>query len=380
MNLPATGSIATIGLALLAFVIAFYVLLARERKIPYITNFVFPPAGLLIFAILLSFVGQLSQPTPQATSQATPQASPTPISAVTKIRGMVSTTTTSLAVLCLASGIVLTLIHIWRLHSRQVHFRDDHWLKNTRFARWVKRKWRQGSPAPRYAHLSIDVDAKEVATALTAAGFQGVPESPSDLRTISICKESLRATDWMLARLCRELINVGWYVQYTTCVRHPFEFVQVLKSVFDTKWTENANKLIVVDAYSPHFGFTDSIHEVKTTQLGAEGVLTIPARDSYAGVHTANARAFNILKDLAGAKSPRKPGLLLYEGANALSDLESTEQYRIFARHVLTSERMWGGMLTCFVEPTIGVAEAELLRIYSDLVLRLPEVQSGESV
>src|ERR1700735_4519924 len=101
---------------------------------------------------------------------------------------------------------------------------------------------------------------------------------------------------------------------------------------------------------------------------------------SFDILHSANARAFNILKSLAGANPPRKPALLLYEGTNALSDLESTEQYRIFARHVLTSERMWGGMLTCFVEPTIGTAEAELLRIYSDLILRLPEVQSGQSV
>ncbi|HXN74469.1 MAG TPA: hypothetical protein VN861_18115 [Candidatus Acidoferrales bacterium] len=372
MSPVAAGSVITTGLALLAFVIAFYVLLARERKVPYITNFVFPPAGLVIFAILFSFVGQLSQPGSR------PQQ--TPVSLLSRIRGATSTAATWLAIICLAAGIVVTLLDIWRLHSRQVHFRDDHWVKNTRFVRWVKRKWRQGSAEPTYEHVTIDVDAKEVATALRSAGFPDIPQSPSDLRTISICKESLRATDRMLGKLCRELINVGWYVQYTTCVRHPFEFVQVLKSVFDSKWTENAGKVIIVDAYTPHFGFTDSIHEVKSAQLRTEGVQTIPARDSYAGLHTANARAFNILKSLAGANPPRKPALLLYEGTNALSDLESTEQYRIFARHVLTSERMWGGMLTCFVEPTIGTAEAELLRIYSDLILRLPEVQSGQSV
>jgi hypothetical protein len=372
MSPMAVGTVITTGLALLAFLIAFYVLLARERKIPYITNFVFPPAGLLIGAIFFSFVGQLSQPRLQPPQDST--------SLLSSMRGITSTAATWLAISCLAAGMVVTLLHIWRLHNRQIYFRDDQWVKNTRFARLLKRKWRQSRPEPTYEHSPIDVDAKEVATALSIVGFSNIPQNPSDLRTISICKESLRETDRMLGKLCRELINAGWYVQYTTCVRHPFEFIQVLKSVFDSKWTESASKVIVVDAYSPHFGFTDSIHEVKSAQMRAEGVRTIPARDSYAGVHTANARAFNILKNLAGAHPPRKPAFLLYEGTNALSDLESTEQYRIFARHVLTSERMWGGMLTCFVEPTIGTAEAELLRIYSDLVLRLPEVQTGQSI
>jgi hypothetical protein len=379
------GGVITTGLALLAFVIAFYVLLARERKIPYITNFIFPPAGLLILAILFSFVGQLSQPvleppqTPVLQSPQTPvlQLPQTSVSLLSRVLRFTSTAATWLATFCLAAGIVLTLRHIWRLHSRQVHFRDDQWLKNTRFIRWVKRKWRQSSSEPTYEHSPIDVEAKEVATALISAGFPDIPQNPSDLRTISICKESLRATDRMLGKLCRELISVGWYVQYTTCVRHPFEFVQTLKSLFDSKWTENAGKVMIVDGYSPHFGFTDSIHEVKSAQLRSEGVQMILARDSYAGLHTANARAFNILKNQAGANPPRKPALLLYEGTNALSDLESTEQYRIFARHVLTSERMWGGMLTCFVEPTIGTAEADLLRIYSDLVLRVPEGHNG---
>ena len=97
MSPVAAGSVIPTGLALLAFFIAFYVLLARERKIPYITNFVFPPAGLVIFAILFSFVGQLSQPGSQP-----PQ---TPVSLLSRIRGVTSTTATWLAIFCLAAGI-----------------------------------------------------------------------------------------------------------------------------------------------------------------------------------------------------------------------------------------------------------------------------------
>jgi formate-dependent nitrite reductase membrane component NrfD len=122
MNIPQPGSVIATGLALLAFVIAFYVLLARERKIPYITNFVFPPAALLILATLFAFVGQLLQPVSSQPGQPA-------VSMFSKFRTVSSATAISLAMLCLAIGIVVTLSHIWRLHNRQVHFRDDHRLK-----------------------------------------------------------------------------------------------------------------------------------------------------------------------------------------------------------------------------------------------------------
>jgi hypothetical protein len=373
MNLPQPVSVIGTGLALLAFVIAFYVLLARERKIPYITNFVFPPAALFILATLFGLVSQLLQPPG-------PQTANPGASLILRIRVTGVAIASFLAITFLSLGMVVTLLHIWRLHNRQVHFRDDHWLKNTRFLRWLRSQWRRLASKATYEHSPIDVEAKEVLEALTLAGFTEVPGDLVDLRTIAICKEPLAATDPKIARLCRELISRDWQVQYTTCIRHPQEFMQVLKAAFQGKWTEAVQNVIVVDAYSPHFGFTDSIHEVKTLQLKRDRINVISARDSYAGVHTANARAFNILKRLNCADRPRKPALLLYEGANALSDLESTEQYRIFARHVLTSERMWGGMLTLFVEPTIGSPELDLLRTYSDFMLPRLEVLSGKPV
>jgi len=50
----------------------------------------------------------------------------------------------------------------------------------------------------------------------------------------------------------------------------------------------------------------------------------------------------------------RKPTLTIYEGTNALVELESTEQYRIFIRHLLPSERLWGGMFTFVIESVIS--------------------------
>lgn len=82
-------------------------------------------------------------------------------------------------------------------------------------------------------------------------------------------------------------------------------------------------------------------------------------------VHTATAKAFNRLKSKSGS-DVRLQTLIIYECCRALVDLESVEQYRIFLRHVLTSERMWGGMVTLFVEPETDPTSLALIGAYAD--------------
>lgn len=57
---------------------------------------------------------------------------------------------------------------------------------------------------------------------------------------------------------------------------------------------------------------------------------------------------------------------MIFEGTYALVDLESPEQYRLFVRHVIPSERMWGSMFTLFAEVTIDQESQALLESYSD--------------
>jgi hypothetical protein len=87
---------------------------------------------------------------------------------------------------------------------------------------------------------------------------------------------------------------------------------------------------------------------------------------SFAGIHSAAARAFNLLKKKSGAPSQRDPILVIYEDCYALSDLESPEQYRVFIRHVLPSERQFGGMYTVAVESSILSRDWSLLKSYTD--------------
>lgn len=373
MTLPTPGILITTALAVLAFVVAFYVLLARERKIPYITNFIFPPVGILFFAVFLAFVAGLIQPPSPSADHNAPQSS-----FAVRVSSSAAKALTSIALLCLFTGIGVTTINILRLYNRQVNFRDDDWWKSTRIVRWQKRRRRKLRSEPTYEHSPIEINGEGVVKALAAAAITEYSSAPTILRTIAICKEPFHSIDPKVAKLCVELVNAGWFLQYTACARHPFEFLQTLKSAFGNKWTESSRKIIVVDAYTPHFGFTDSIHEVKTLAMTMDGVRNVPARDSFAGVHTANAKAFNeIKKQFSDSNTPRHPTLLLYEGANALAELESIDQYRVFTRHVITSERMWGGMLTLFLEPALGSAEIDLLKTYADVFICATEVKSG---
>jgi hypothetical protein len=85
-------------------------------------------------------------------------------------------------------------------------------------------------------------------------------------------------------------------------------------------------------------------------------------------LHTAASEAFKLIakKEKEGL---RKPALVVYEDSFALADLESIEQYRIFVRHVLPSERLWDAMFTVFVETVQPETEWGLVSSYASMML-----------
>jgi hypothetical protein len=135
-------------------------------------------------------------------------------------------------------------------------------------------------------------------------------------------------------------------------------------------WEKATGFLVLVDAYTPHFGFTDSIHGVKTDEARKDCLQYILTRPSFAGIHTAGAAAFNVIKQAVTKKTSgsgfRGPTLVIYEGLHALVDLESSEQYRIFYNHVLPSERLWGSMFTVVVEFMISEENLRHIKVFAD--------------
>ena len=343
--------------ALLAFFLAFYALLARERKTPYITTFIYPIASLVTISILLASISSsflLTFPRTKAILD-------------------------KVAVILLCLALTMVVYNVWRLHNRHVNFRDDNLIKNIALVRKAKHLLRRFRRKPSYEHtpptltegaLHAFLNETHEGDALLATirrDFKTVqPYRWATSLSISVCQRRLSQTDELLTHLISELLQKDCYVQYTTCIRHPFELIDSLSHANVLANQLHARRLAVIDAYTPHFGFTDSVHLEKTAEITAKGVIAVKSPPSYAGVHTATAKAFNKLKHESGSHV-RNPTLVVYEGCASLIDLESPEQYRIFLRHVLPSERAWGGMVTLFIEPTSSDEDSLLLQTYSDI-------------
>ncbi len=354
-----SSDIFTKALALLAFVVAFYALAARERKTPYLTNSLYSTAFWIFLSSLLMLVAQFIEP-------------------LNKTWGIVASIS---AKALLVIGAINITVSIMRIHNRHVNFRDDNLIKNLAFIRRVRNYWKaiRQSPSYEYDPPKLPQDLIEVlkesqcftTDQLVHAGARivgSVDERPSISAVYRVT--SLAQSDERLINLAAQLLNKEWSVQYATCIRHPIEFIEKLRQSLSktskSDWREIVKQIVVVDAYTPHFGFTDSIHLEVTNSLKKSGVHCVTSAPSYAGIHTATAKAFNKIKEQRGGR-PRIPTLIIYEGLYALVDLESIEQYRIFIRHVIPSERLWGGMFTFVIESSIRDEDLAVLRAYADI-------------
>ena len=294
------------------------------------------------------------------------------------------------AQLLLLLATLATIKRVYSIANRDLRLRDDKWWqvlplwKQCYFSwRRLKHAWEAGRS---YEYQSVS-PGTELIGGIEAAGWpaiqqggdvatsRGADGGPGLSVTLALTAPSYRATDGHSLELAATFLRNGHYVQYTPCGRHPMEFVVKLKSHLGPDWEQSSGRIVVVDAYTPHFGFYDSVHETRTKYLRKElGVDVIRCRPTFAGIHTATAKAFNLIKskENGGRNAPRKPALLIFEATYALVDLESQEQYRRFVRHVIPSERMWGSMFTAFIELGLDEDNKALLRSYADYFLEVP--------
>ena len=349
-------NLVTVSLAVLAFLVAFYALIARERKTPYLTNRIY--SG--VFCVLCGIFFEAS-----ATF------------ATARLRDSLHWA----AVATLLFGIGWTTWTILIIHNRQVYLRDDKPILNMRIFRAAKQLFRHVRPA-NYEHKpplpspellkALEAIHSPLAAALPAAFDNARGISDINLSVLAtLHAASVTQSDKLLISLACAFLDTRHPVQFVSCIRHPIEFVAQLKKTYDTNgkdWNAVSSLLVVVDAFTTHYGFTDSIHDHLKVKLTRDfGVRYLRSPESYAGLHSATAKAFNLIKDVLGG--PRIYALVVYEGAHALVDLESREQYRIFVRHVFPSETVWGGMLTAFIEFDIADDDLALLKMYSDIFI-----------
>jgi hypothetical protein len=343
--------------ALMAFHVGLYTLVGRERKSPYVINSVF-------WLFLLCLAGAAVDVAAALLTGAWQEQALTAGAAV------------------LLGAIVFTVYIVYRIAIRFEYFIDDphpkHWPGIRQF-----RAWRQSAKdGPSYSRNSLPISAEAKAQILDVLD-QEAPEKwqereELDRRSLAIAVEHQGQGNKLLAKIAMIFIKQN---QYLTASRHPIEFVEFLKNELEDSgenWLARSKQLIVIDAYTPHFGFIDSIYGSKSRDLVRHGVSCVRSNRTFAGMHTASSKAFNILKGQR-KHDERHPTLVIYEDCYALTDLESPEQYRIFVRHVLPSERMWDGMFTVFLESVQQEFDWRVLHSYASMKvdLRKQDVPQG---
>jgi len=400
------------GIALLAFVVAFYAVIARERKTPYILNSIYTITYLVLVSLLLSFASKVVEPSiplnmngmvtgtnavllvpiPQSSTATGTNAGP-----LESFRPAAGTnpvpppfTSPSPTRICAAKllnvfseGILAFVIFFifWRLlriQNRQVNFRDDQWYFMIPMLLRYRMRRQKSRLQPAYEHnpqkfppklieslkASSVLPADKLDRALKHNGHDPTPQFST---SVAILAPTHMDADYVMAELAMRFLDNDCFVQYTTCSRHPIEFLLHLKREWckqhkEGDWKTVMNRIVLVDGYTPHFGFTDTVYTEWSDDALKDCLACIVSTATYAGIHTAIANAFNKIKKQSNPSNLRFPTLVIYEGTHALVDLESKEQYRIFVRHVIPSERLWGGMLTLFVESSVAVENLAVLK------------------
>ncbi len=355
-------SLITASGILLAFLLSFYTLIARERKSPYLINSA-------VWILLVCMTSALAASIAIIVDD--------PYRSALLYAGS----------LLLLVAVVMTVWRVYRLAMRLTYFIDSANPKHFFFFRWIKKSYRSFREKKVYEHDSVDfseADISEIVAALTPDNFNAEEsdkrksihlENEKDIRSLAMRMEHQGQANENLAKLVFICLSKGYLIQYLTASRHPVAFIDFLKkhcelSVEKGKWANFAKQIIVIDAYTPHFGFTDSVYQVATADIARHGVTYLASTETYAGLHTAAAKAFNTIKKNQQSEV-RKPSLIIYEDCYALADLESVDQYRIFLRHVVPSEKLWAGMLTVFIETVQADNDWNLLKAYVDAVFDL---------
>lgn len=353
--------------ALIAFLLGFYTLVGNARKAPYVIN-------TIISVFLLCLIG--------ATICLASNGLPVKPATNTISIWLVSFTFSppsqdsalNLAVAIIALAFLISIYRVYKISLKFNHFVDNVSWKYFPVVRDVRRLRARYQQNRTYAHdpLQIPEEARvEVFEYLRSVKAE--IRRSSDARSIAIRSNHLDQASSVMAGLAVIFLRHGLTVQYLTASRHPIDFIEALKKECEDgklDWVDVAQRVVVIDAYTPHFAFLDSIYPRKTGDLAKLGVDCVTAGMSFAGVHTAAARAFNLLKKKASTPK-RSATLVIYEDPFALADLESPELYRVFVRHVLPSERLWGGMFTVVVESSQGDNDWRVLQSYADIVLAM---------
>lgn len=145
-----------------------------------------------------------------------------------------------------------------------------------------------------------------------------------------------------------ETISSGDTVDYITTYKSPLDFC---KAIPEQEIYTITRKLSIIDCFSPHYSFDDKVMKFAKQDLIQKGFKFFEA-ESFAEVHTAANNSWYRFRKICQAEenSYRIPHRTVYDTLSSLISFSSEEQYLLFLRHVISSEKSYG-MISLLIEP-----------------------------
>lgn len=275
-----------IVIAAFAFIIAFYSLIAKEKKVPDMASSIYYFIFLLFVALVPYLILIILRSIfPNALEQYK-----------------------TIAAFYLIPGLFLFIFYIIvKDFNKYFYFRDDFGFKNIPIIKWIRYK------AGKHRHED-STGSYEFDHAFYEKLAEKTPFIPDDkiknildhrgdfgTKSISILAEipTRIEIDNTLTNMACFFIENKYYVQYISCIRHPLEFLLQIKKKWslsgnhkNMNWSEASDRIVVIDAHTPHYGFSESMYLESTKQASEECLKILTASRSYAGIHSSVAKGF----------------------------------------------------------------------------------------
>lgn len=235
----------------------------------------------------------------------------------------------------------------YKAHIRIFHLRESIRLHHLRPFRWIRRLRRQ-----EYEHEMEKRDVKgqlrSLSVKLSDAARKEIAKGYSFLLTGD---DENRILDTVF-ELILDGLEKDETVNFVCINKHPIQVWERMKhnSRFSDMEEKIRNDFIIIDAYTPNYGFDDEINELRLRELERGGVKVVRGK-TIPGIHSATASAFNLTKQKEKKKERevRRPNRMVYDSISTLSHISSVEGIQVFFNHMIPAEKLYG-MWTFIIE------------------------------
>ncbi len=264
----------------------------------------------------------------------------------TKITSILSLSKNLLTFFLIAFFIVSWLVLckiFYTIYGSLYHLRKKRFIKYTKPFAWIYEK---------FFHKTFYETNYRDRNPLAFNSFPGVDASKLQFLckggTILLLYNDTDDYTNILYDFVKESISEGDTVDFITTYKSPLEFC---RSINESDISKIAKKLSIIDCFSPHYSFDDKVTKFEKRDYTLKGFKFFNA-ESFAEIHTAANDSWYRFRKVCKEEENayRIPHRTIYDSLSSLIRFSSNEQYLLFIRHVISSEKSYG-MISLIIEP-----------------------------